>query len=741
MRNRVWKKKGIILCLAVLAVCACGCGKKEPEDGAARQAEQADEKEQENTGTLAGYREFDVSLPEGTEDIFAIREAKGTCWLITGQTVYSSKDQGETWEIASAKAASPETYSAAAISAEASMAFALKEGSIFVQKPDGAQQTIDGIFTNGGVCYTLEFADENTLLAGDVSSNLQIIDISKGTVTGNIPAEGEYHYLAAPVGGEILTLTGEGAKYYGYEGELRAGNEVVNHLLSQDIADFNSHKQGTLIPDLGQNGFFYACKRGLYHYASGGSVTEQLIEGAANSMGDGAYNFYKMAALSDQSFFIVYRKDEGGAAKVLLKKYTANNAEAPAGDGEDELEGELTVYLLHPNRLLEEEVNTINRSHPNCRVVIETGLTDEAGLTLDDAVKTLNTEILAGNGPDILFLDGMSAQQYCESGLLADLSDVLKEAEKKEGVYEKIAYAYEKDGAVYAIPTRFQFPIMIGAKDALQRITDLDALVNEVRSLKEQHPEQAGITGLYGEGLLEYLFDFCAPAWMDESGQIDTEKLKKFLEAAREISDIQKEGVSEADVEAITSRYVYSDDNAELEQPMAVKRGDQSLAFYHSKSLNFSKTLLSELQDNTYDFDMARGQSANVFLPKEIIAVNAKSQNPAAAETFVKEFLSSGVQSTFRIEDTAYPVNRTAFADMKEQEIQREGSSGTQADLYKKGFQKIESIIEQLSVCSVSDTVIRDAVREYGLRCLSGEITVEEAADGIAQKVSLHMAE
>ncbi len=782
MLNRVWKKKLVISCLAfVLLIQSGGCGQKTGGNAGEVKDNAADTYMEENAdaGTAGGYREFDLPLPDGAENILALREAGGAVWMITAQAVYSSPDQGETWECADAEtAAIPAECPAAAVSREGAMAFASKDGSILIRTGDGTQNRIENIFAEGSICYTLDFVDEGMLLASDTDSNICIVDLADGTVTGTIPAEGEYHYLAAPVDGAIVTLTGEGARYYGYQGEMLDGNEVVSHLLSQDIADFNSHKKGILAPDSEGSGFFYACRRGLYHYASGGSITEQLIEGTSNSMGDDACEFYRMAALSGRTFLLAYRKDRDGSAEMILKKYAAagNGSDAEdsgnhsdggnhsdsgnhsdggnysdggnrsdggndSGGGTAAMQGELTVYTLNRNVLLEEEINAVNRSHPGCVVSVETGLSEEAGLTADDAVKTLNTEILAGTGPDLLILDGMAAEQYCESGLLLDLRDVLREAAETDGVYEKIAYTYEDDGAVCAVPARFCFPVMAGGEDTISRIADLDSLADEVRSLKEQHPEQTSITGLYDEGLLEYLFDFCAPAWVDGSGQIDTDRLKDFLEIAKEINDLQKAGVSEADIEAVTGSYLYSDDNAELIQPMLVTGGSQSLAFYHSKSLNFSKTLLGLLQDGAYSFDGARGQCADVFIPKEIVAVNAKSRNQESALAFVKEFLSSSCQETFKIEDTAYPVNRAAFRAMEEAELKTAESSGLSEEACREGFERISDIIEHLSVRSVTDTVIRDAVTEQGMRFLNGELTLEDAVSGIEQKAGLHMAE
>lgn len=745
MMNKVWKKGLAASCLILVLVmqtvgCRNGGGEISGNKDYNAEKQEGIMGKAENEMTWR-YQEFDVQTPDNETDILALREVAGKVWMITEKSVYFSDDHGMTWKMEEKKTgAVPEGCQTAAVSGEGTMAFAGQNGNILIQKVDGTQNEVTVSFAKDAACYTLDFANENTLLVTDTYSNIQTVDIASGSVLGNIFAEGEYHYLTSVIGDEILTLTGEGVKYYDYQGKMKNGNEVVDRLLSQDIADFNSNKKGTLTADLEGNGFYYACKRGLYHYALGGSITEQFIDGASNSMGDSECNYHKMAVLSDQTFLVVYRR---GSSEMMMKKYAyAENSAVGKTDNETcVMAGELTVYTLYENVLLEQEINAINRKNPGCTVSVEVGLTEEAGLTVEDAVKTLNTEILAGTGPDVIILDGMSVEQYCESGLLLDLSGILREVESEEGIYEKIAYAYKTNEAVYAVPGRFQFPIMVGEKEQLDKITDLNSFVDVVKGMKEQHPEQSSIVGLYGKGLLEYMFDFCAPSWLSNSGEIETNKLKEFLEAVKKMEDVQKEGVSAADIEALINSIVYSDDNAELDQPRYVTNGNQSLAVYLSKSLDFSMTLLEAIQDTAYSFDGARGQSANVFIPKEIIGVNAKSQNQTSAIAFVKEFLSAESQSTFKIEDTAYPVNKTAFQKMGDQKIQTAEEWGLTNEKCKEGFGKIQSIIENLSVCCVADTVIREAVMEQGVRYLNEETTLDEAANVIEQKVRLHMAE
>ncbi len=63
------------------------------------------------------------------------------------------------------------------------------------------------------------------------------------------------------------------------------------------------------------------------------------------------------------------------------------------------------------------------------------------GVTANDAVKNLNTQLLAGKGPDMILLNGMPADAYIEKGILMDLSDFVAELPGNyfEGIFKRIS--------------------------------------------------------------------------------------------------------------------------------------------------------------------------------------------------------------------------------------------------------------------------------------------------------------
>lgn len=112
-------------------------------------------------------------------------------------------------------------------------------------------------------------------------------------------------------------------------------------------------------------------------------------------------------------------------------------------------------------------------------------MTEENGMTLEDALSVLNTDILAGKGPDVLILDGMPADSYIEKGVLADISDVVGEASQKDGIFGNIIESSKKDGKVYAMPARILLPVVLGDEKTRSAGGSLPALADRVKTLSK----------------------------------------------------------------------------------------------------------------------------------------------------------------------------------------------------------------------------------------------------------------
>ena len=94
------------------------------------------------------------------------------------------------------------------------------------------------------------------------------------------------------------------------------------------------------------------------------------------------------------------------------------------------------------------------------------------GASAEDALRTLNTELVAGKGPDVLILDGMPLQSFIDKGVLAELSQVIS----ADGLIPQVVDPMRTDGKLYAVPTRFTVPVLMGKPETLEGLDSLEAL-------------------------------------------------------------------------------------------------------------------------------------------------------------------------------------------------------------------------------------------------------------------------
>ena len=65
-------------------------------------------------------------------------------------------------------------------------------------------------------------------------------------------------------------------------------------------------------------------------------------------------------------------------------------------DASANLNQELNIYALQDSDTLRQAVNIFRQEYADIYVNLEIGMTDDNGVTLEDALKTLSTDILAG---------------------------------------------------------------------------------------------------------------------------------------------------------------------------------------------------------------------------------------------------------------------------------------------------------------------------------------------------------
>lgn len=145
-------------------------------------------------------------------------------------------------------------------------------------------------------------------------------------------------------------------------------------------------------------------------------------------------------------------------------------------------------------------------------------------MTSADAVRTLNTQILAGEGPDVLVLDGMPVDDYADQGVLADISTILNEVKETDGLLENIAYAKKQENGVYAAPVQFA---MVAAAGEAETVSQLGSALGErsgsgsIEKLRELSQEAGLLSWSTVSYLAKNLYPLYSVEVVQEDGTLD----------------------------------------------------------------------------------------------------------------------------------------------------------------------------------------------------------------------------
>jgi len=173
-----------------------------------------------------------------------------------------------------------------------------------------------------------------------------------------------------------------------------------------------------------------------------------------------------------EEYYAVYNTGSGPGYSLKRYAFDKNVASVP--------EKEITVYSLTENKTIRQATALYQSENPDTKVNYVVAMEEEDG-NVTDYIRALNTELLAGNGADVLVLDGLPVDSYIEKGVLADLKVLVKPLEESGELLNNITGCYEKDGKVYNIPIRFSFPVIAGKPDAIQAADSLANIVNYIK--------------------------------------------------------------------------------------------------------------------------------------------------------------------------------------------------------------------------------------------------------------------
>lgn len=569
------------------------------------------------------------------------------------------------------------------------------------------------------------------------------------------------------VDGTMLAVDGEKAYLYDTAGEkLLEDNSVLNEFAK-------SHQNGRIVmavadqtADSAQEGgsevLYLACRTGLYRYVWGGSFIEQIADGQLTALGDSQYNPYALQILDDGQFRVYF------SGNYMVEMYYDETLPMKPSK-------ELAVYSLEENGRIRYAGRLFQKEHPDVLVRYETGMDGDNAVSREDALKNLNTRILAGDVPDVIVLDDMDMEQYADKGVLRELDDLLAPYMEEGVIYQNIPESMRMTGVnkIYGVPMTVELPLYLGEKKYVNGMQGLDGIVLAAERAREEHPEGPLIDTPYQDNLFDLLMPLCLPAWTKEDGSLDTGRVEEFYRDAARLWELDSEGMSEE--RRCKWQQDLTDEQADLSNIMfgqyqdIYNLGETWVALGYLKNAWYGVTNLHTRMENYRNgfsyyktledevvYGRMTGQAGKIYRARTIVGLSEQAKEPELGEAFLELLLSDAMMQKWWLEghfDGGIPIrkdslaaildiNNHAFAEVKG------WTTNDISNMYKDSFwpseeelQWLFDAMEESDCCYRTGTLLEETAREVGIRVLEGELSPEEGAGEVERKMAIAMEE
>lgn len=547
-------------------------------------------------------------------------------------------------------------------------------------------------------------------------------------------------------GGELPLL-------YDMEAEEYIEDTVLTDFVSGTYGEryYNGSDYGTMVLLPGEEQTLYVFgNQGIHRHVVGGNLMEQIVDGRLSMLSNPSYTICDAVRLEGDVFLVLFSN-----GRLIRYTYDPNVPAVP--------EKELTIYSLEENEDLQQAVSLYQAKHLDTFVSYEVGMKEGGSVTREDAIKKLNTEVMAGSGPDLIVMDDLPFQSYVSKGLLLDLTDYLAQYSAEEPLFDNVIDALKVDGKAYVAPATFGIPRLAGKESGVSGMTDLSGIAAGVEAMRSAHPGDDIIGICDAETVLKRFAMTSAPIWISENGSLNREAIGAFLEQSKRIYDAQMDGIRAEIVQA------YSEEgNVGYSRNLPV---DWTLANDIFSYISGTQYLISGWIDTAYGYMESasiektagyedsrvvpmQGECSGLFLPKTMLGISAASAQIEDAKEFLSFFLSAEVSQNYY----GLPLNQNAY-DIQltpdERYLGEDRSFGCLSLVNEEGLivdftifwptdEQTAAFKEELASVNTayfSDSVLEDAVFQSGVLYVQGEASLEETLHEIEKQVAIYMAE
>lgn len=512
-----------------------------------------------------------------------------------------------------------------------------------------------------------------------------------------------------------------------------------------------------------------ALENGLYMY----DTSSQQI----TCLTDNTDNAYKTK--SDILYGYVVRGEHVAPEVIAIcsvddeKRVVAYSDKKEDGRTEVPQQTEITVYSLYYAECIEMMIDVFQNNNKDITVHYTWGIEDESGISVADAVSALNTQLLAGQGPDVIVMDGLNIRDYVASGVLLELSGVKTMIQEDEpDCLQNVLEAYQTEEGVYALPSKVQFTTLVGPASEIEGIKDVDDLIAYIQS--QPTPNYGNDLNLYEwEAFFDVLYPLYASEIIDAEGNYNANKLKEFLNALKKLYDVEMERTTQEEITNWINEngsYVQGKDinslcmtplyNREYSgQKIAFSNMDnvvQAWKFYSIRHDVLVGNNGEESANQDYIYHIWANEEGNVYIPTLIFSINANSKETDAAKQYVRYMFSTDIQKQYYGDSVHVRQGNCVNLDavsMRNEEMLQMGTPGGVEEVggnkyvlsayftTDEDMNEYLAALKSLTVPIHMDAKVEEIIKEQMPDYMDGKCTMEDTYQAIHNLLGVYLSE
>ncbi|WP_455502414.1 extracellular solute-binding protein [Gemmiger sp.] len=625
-------------------------------------------------------------------------------------------------------------------------------GSLYFQAPDG----------------TLTAAEENDAVTSGITPNVAAFKDGKFDFVSNgetpefvevDPADGTVETTVLPQdlrdGINSLKVVGGQFTYMAYQENGDISLNTLDPAAGTTTSLLNPAPKATGSQALcgdADGAAYYVGSDGIYRLAPGGTLPEQVVPADGTAMSISSNYPYALLCTAAGDFMVLLMGDSGHGD---LYFYHYDETLPTHADTT------LTVWSLADSATARLAVNAYKKAHPEVDVKFEVAVQDvgdDLVTAINDALTQLNTELLAGEGPDLLILDYTDYETYANKGMLADLSDAVPLADLRSNIIDP----FVTDGKAYVLPARFEVPALCGDAGTLDGLNTLADLQNAVlaaapRPDTEQYSdeyytalpdgEKYALALASGEDFARLLLPTCADAMLHD-GALDADALTEAFNFVKTTADYYgMAAYQNTDMGGATAQS-YGDADMVIIGAQQDEYSTCSRAKYGWMNVGTPYTVIAMARtDDIFDSNAKAvpvnmipmpGLIAGAYTPQVLLGVNANSKNLDAAKALAATFFGEDVQSQFCSDGTAVRTDCLQAKIDAAQKLVADADPDKSAGAY---VGDLNAFYANCTTPVLTPVMLRMSFTKHAQAVIDGTEDVAAAVAGVQSDLALYLAE